>query len=231
MQAMVSPADAIAGEVFGTQPSISVFDSKGILAVELSGYVYAEMGVSPVEYEPLWLGECNVSSCGTQVEYDMARVTLNNGIADFKDMNLQIRRAGSGYTLRFITVNAFGSPIAFTFSDEFDVALGDPYTLALDPSMGHVQGGLPFDIQPSVVITDRGGNIVTSVDEGNAYVDLYRSPFPDEVLHTTETRMATFNGGTAQFEGLYLNKVGGPYELIFNTSLVSFFHPYLFCVK
>ena len=84
MQAVISPGNAIAGEVFGTQPSISIFDSKGILAVQLSGQVYAEMGASPVEYEPLWIGECNVSSCGVQVEYGTAKVVLNNGIADFK---------------------------------------------------------------------------------------------------------------------------------------------------
>ena len=84
MQAVVSPGSAVAGEIFGTQPSISVFDSRGILAVELSGYVYAEMGASPVEYEPLWLGGCNATSCGVQVQYTMAKVTLNKGIADFK---------------------------------------------------------------------------------------------------------------------------------------------------
>ena len=84
MQAVVSPGGAVAGEIFATQPSISVFGSSGILAVELSGYVYAEMGASPVEYEPLWLGACNVTSCGRQVEYTMAKVVLNNGIADFK---------------------------------------------------------------------------------------------------------------------------------------------------
>ena len=88
MQAVISPGDVVAGQVFGIQPSISVFDSNGILAVELSGYVYAEMGTSPVEYEPLWLGPCNVTSCGVEVKYDMAKVVLNNGIADFKVMIL-----------------------------------------------------------------------------------------------------------------------------------------------
>lgn len=229
MQAVISPANAVAGEVFGTQPSISVFDSSGILAVELSGYVYAEMGTSPVEYEPLWLGECNVTSCGTQVEYDLARVTLNNGIADFKDLPLQIRRVGTGYSLRFIAVNSFGTPLAFTFSDEFEVTLGDPYTLVFDPNMGHVSGGLPFDIQPSVIITDRGGNTISTIDDGTVHVALYSSPFPDEELHTTGTKTATFNGGVAQFEGLYINKQGGPYELTFNTSLVrSITTPYPF---
>jgi hypothetical protein len=84
MQAVVSPGNAVAGEVFGIKPSISVFDSNGILAVELSGHVYVEMGACPVQYEPLWLGGCNVTSCGTQVQRDRAKVVLYNGIADFK---------------------------------------------------------------------------------------------------------------------------------------------------
>ena len=133
---------------------------------------------------------------------------------------MQISRVGTGYTLRFIAVNAFNTPIAFTFSDEFVVTLGDPYTLVLDPNMGPFLGGLPFGIQPSVIITDRGGNTITSIDEGTVSAELYSTPYPDEVLLTNGTKTATFSGGVAQFEGLYLNLQGGGYELVFNSSLV-----------
>jgi hypothetical protein len=137
-----------------------------------------------------------------------------------QDLDLQISRVGAGYTLKFIAVNTFNAPIAFTYSDEFEVTLGDPYTLVLDPNMGPFLGGLPFGIQPSVVITDRGGNTITSIDEGSAFVELYSTPHEGEELLTTGTKEAFFSGGVAQFEGLYINKQGGPYQLIFNTSLV-----------
>jgi hypothetical protein len=136
-------------------------------------------------------------------------------------LDLQIRRAGVGYTLKFIAVNAFNSPFAFTYSNEFDVTLGDPYTLVLDPNMGPFPGGLPFPIQPTVLITDRGGNTITTIEDGSASVALYSTPHVGEDLLSTGTKTAFFSGGVAQFEGLYLNKMGGPYELIFNCSLVS----------
>jgi hypothetical protein len=71
-----------------------------------------------------------------------------------------------------------------------------------------------------VIITDRGGNTITSIEEGVANVELYSTPYPGEELHTTGTKMASFSGGVAQFDGLFLNKQGGPYELIFSCSLV-----------
>ena len=136
-------------------------------------------------------------------------------------MDLQISRAGTGYTLRFIAVNIFGSPLAFTYSDEFDVALGNPYTLVFNSNFGPFFGGTPSENQPSVSIRDRGGNVITTVNEGTAFIDLYSSPYSGEELLTTGTKMATFSGGVAQFEGLYINQQGGPYIFVVNSTLVS----------
>lgn len=134
---------------------------------------------------------------------------------------MQISRVGTGYTLKFIAVNVLGSPIAFTYSDEFEVILGDPYTVVLDPNMGPFVGGIPFGLQPLLRVTDRGGNTVTSVSEGSADAALLSSPYADEELRTNATKSATFSEGVAQFSGLFLNKTGEGYELVFNTSLVS----------
>jgi hypothetical protein len=87
--------------------------------------------------------------------------------------------------------------------------------------LGHVRGGLPFLIQPSVRITDRGGNLVKSVESGNVVVSMVRQPhgYSSELLPASQLT-ASFAGGVATFEGLYINKAGGPYQLAFATDLV-----------
>ena len=85
IQVLVNPAGAIGGEVFSTQPQVAVFDSNGILAVDLSGYAYAEMADSPSGEESLWVGACDLSGCGTEVIYSTDAVaTFDNGVGTFQ---------------------------------------------------------------------------------------------------------------------------------------------------
>ena len=84
IQVIVQPDRAVGGEVFAVQPQVAIFDSKGVLAVDLAGYAYAELYSSPTGEEPLWIGSCDVSGCGTKVVNSNAYATFSNGIGTFQ---------------------------------------------------------------------------------------------------------------------------------------------------
>ena len=120
-----------------------------------------------------------------------------------------------------MAVTAAGVPFAFTLSVPFDVTVGESYSLDILPYLGHVHGGTPFQIQPTVRITDRGGNVVSDVDEGMIEATLTRQPRGGAAeLLPVDARTTSFSGGTATFVGLYINKAGGPYQIEFKTNLV-----------
>ena len=81
---ILQPEGAKGGEPFATQPQIGVYDTSGLLAPSLSGYVYAEMGSSPTGYETLWVGTCDLSGCGIEAIRDNARANFVDGIASFE---------------------------------------------------------------------------------------------------------------------------------------------------
>ena len=86
IQVLIQPGKAVGGEVFKTQPQVAVYDSNGILAVDLGGYAYAEMSTSPTGEEPLWIGTCDLSSCGSEVtnSNSAAFATFDNGVGTFE---------------------------------------------------------------------------------------------------------------------------------------------------
>jgi hypothetical protein len=81
---VIQPSDAKGGEPFAIQPQIAVYDPSGLLAPSLNGYVYAEMGSSPTGYETLWVGTCNLTSCGIEAIRNNARANFDNGVASFE---------------------------------------------------------------------------------------------------------------------------------------------------
>lgn len=101
---------------------------------------------------------------------------------------------------------------------------GKPYTLTYVPYFGHPIGGLPFQIQPSLKVTDRGGNTITDLNSGTATVSLIRRPpFVHSELLPLGNLQVPFISGVAQFEGLFINTAGSPYQLAFYTDLVSLY--------
>jgi hypothetical protein len=142
-------------------------------------------------------------------------------VTHFGIQNLQIRTVGT-YTLKFIAVSSKGYPFAFAYSNSFIVSIGQPYTLSFVPYLGHVQGGTPFMIQPSVRITDRGGNTIASVNTGTVEAKLIQHPAhaSDAALLPANNLVASFESGVASFTGLYIDKAGQPYGIAFSTSMV-----------
>jgi hypothetical protein len=135
--------------------------------------------------------------------------------------NLQIQSLGR-YTLKFVGVNELGIPFSFTLSNEFTVTTGEPYTLSYVPYFGHISGGKTFQIQPSLKITDRGGNTITNLNTGTVTVSLSRQPDNVQTELLPQNMLTVpFVSGVAQFESLYLNTAGSPFQLAFRTNLVS----------
>lgn len=238
------------GEPFQIQPQVAVYNEQNILVPDLLGYVYAEIDSSPTGYETLWIGTCNVTSCGIQVTRDEAKADFSNGVATFQVFlllllslllfsshssshslyllqNLQINTQGT-YTLKFVAMTSTKIPFAFTYSSSFVVSVGEPYSLQYIPYFGHLSGGIPFQIQPSVKVTDRGGNIVTSINHGKVTVSLVRQPqhVNTQLLPSTNLQV-DFVSGLAQFSGLFINEAGSPYQMKFQTNLVTSLLPSL----
>jgi hypothetical protein len=102
------------------------------------------------------------------------------------------------------------------------VTTGSPYTLSYVPYFGHLEAGVPFQIQPSLKITDRGGNTITDLNSGTVTASLIRQPVANgqaELLPVSNLEVP-FVSGVAQFDGLYLMTAGSPYQIAFQTNLV-----------
>lgn len=136
---------------------------------------------------------------------------------------MQIKTAGSGYTLKFVGVSASNKPFAFVYSESFTVFTGSPYRLDMSPYVGSILAGIPFYIQPTIRVVDRGGNIVTSVNSNSVEVMLSNKTIGTGTLSSIRGKFrAPFVTGIATFEGLAIDKVGGPYQLQFETNKVNY---------
>lgn len=115
-------------------------------------------------------------------------------------------------------------PFAFTYSEEFNVSIGDAFQLRLksptDPPPSY--GGEPFPIQPLLAVTDRGGNVASSASGYSVTAALVSQPHASTVLYPLEMLTQTIQSGYAQFRGLTLNETGYSYKLRFTTDMVIF---------
>lgn len=162
--------------------------------------------------------------------------------------DLQIKRVGNGYTIRFVAMLPNGIPFAFLDCSDIGVLPGEPYMLKLLDSMGPAVGGSPFPVQPRLRVVDRGGNAVFGISPSRRFrpsvtVTLDESPEGSNgSLQPSAAVTAPIIDGFVRFEGLYINEAGEPYRLKFTSNLVYkmqyiiftyFFnltHSYLYCI-
>lgn len=136
--------------------------------------------------------------------------------------------------MKFIGVTQSGEPFAQAVSDEFDVVVGSAYQLVFHTFMGTAFGGIPISPNPVVAVADRGGNAIASLNSGQVAAVLTRTPTTVgngssvdtnitalEQLRPAENTVVDIVDGLAAFEGLYINKSGYPYQITFESSLVS----------
>lgn len=82
-----------------------------------------------------------------------ASLTDGRGRATFS--GLFVNKAGTGFACRFVAFNGAGIGVAWVDSDPFEVAIGDPYAIALSTPVGTMEGGSTFDILPVIAIQVR----------------------------------------------------------------------------
>lgn len=79
-----------------------------------------------------------------------ASLTDGKGRATFS--GLFVSEAGEGFVCRFVAFNTAGVGVAWVDSDPFDVAIGEPYAIALSTPVGRMDGGSTFDVPPVIAV-------------------------------------------------------------------------------
>ena len=143
---------------------------------------------------------------------------VKNGVAHFRGLNID--RAAKRYTLKFTVVD-YDSRTGWIETDRlvrgetkpFDVEVGPiEYVQIVDMPNGIWAGGSqPFKTQPSVSITDAGGNVVVSDSMSSIRVDL----ISNTSASLLGTRTMNVTRGFANFTNLYINIPGDDYTLSF----------------
>jgi len=101
--------------------------------------------------------------------------------------------------------------------------VGAPYSLGLIKYPGGAIAGEIFFPQPLIAVLDRGGNTVTSYNEGDITGRAIRVGGGNSTLDYLRPKggtMSTIQNGTSDFVGLKIDDAGLNYVLQFTSSLV-----------
>ena len=160
----------IGGEVCTIQPVITVNNKQGELQSSFEGRVTVEIDTSSSAnnydsryYEPIWK-EDEIVVPTADDESTFISQNVINGQAIFT--GLGINTAGEGYQLKYVLYDEHELIMDIVIGHVFTVGIGERYQLEIvsQPEMAH--GGSVFGSQPVLAILDRGGNVVTDVNEG-----------------------------------------------------------------
>ncbi|GLE06228.1 hypothetical protein PINS_up015470 [Pythium insidiosum] len=198
---LVQPLTSVAGEPLVLAPVVALTDDNGnILTTENTGTVRATIGVNPTRY--------------ATVQPTANQFAIVNGIA--KCDGLIINTAATGYTL---AIMSFTHGVR-TETAAFDIIVGAPFQVAVGADISTAFGGTPFLPQPAVAVVDRGGNIVRSLNTGSATVEIIMNPVDGRLLPAQNLRALVVKG-VATFSGLYIDRSGSPYALMYTVTGVD----------
>ena len=113
-----------------------------------------------------------------------------------------------------------GQEFASTTSAEFEVSVGAKYRLSYFNFTGNSFGGEVFADNPVVSVVDRGGNLVSNVNQGVVTVSLVESPTGTELIRPPNLLTVPIRNGLATFRNLYINEAGFPFQLQFSCTQV-----------
>jgi len=130
-----------------------------------------------------------------------------------------IRTAGSGYILKYYArSDGSTNAVAFASSAPFDVSVGEPFLLGMKTLVGTATGGSPFSPNPVLAVTDRGGNVVSSVNGYRVVAVLDQNSYGAQLLPVTGLTVLMING-VAAFQQMYINPAGN-YFITFTINMV-----------
>jgi len=204
-------SNAIGGEPFGTQPSVTVYDRKGNLQHSIIGNIHVNIHGSLANHEHLW------REGGLAKESTAVFATVVGGQAIFT--GLGIDKAGIDYKLRFELRDEHNISLGEVLSEPFDVIVGPAYQIGIVVNPETAYGGMPWSTQPVVAIQDRGSNIVPSINSGEVTVSLLET---DDLatLRSNQSMTISWDNGEAHYDGLFINEVGDHNVLTFVTDLL-----------
>lgn len=158
-------SEAIGGEAFAVQPTISVFDLKGTKKhTDLTGRIIATLEHRSSEFGNEILGfETLDGECHVDREVELA-VVLSNGHAAFN--GLCVNTAAVGYFLKYTLKDEFNITLAQLNGNKFLVSIGNPFQIGVIQTAHTAVGGVAWETKSVVAIQDRGRNTITSVNLG-----------------------------------------------------------------
>ncbi len=158
-------SEAIGGEAFAVQPTISVFNLKGTKKhTDLTGRMIATLEHPSSEFGNEILGfETLDGECHVDREVELA-VALSNGDAAFN--GLCVNTAAVGYFLKYTLKDEYNITLAQLDGNKFQVSIGNPYQIGVIQSAHTAVGGVAWETQSIVGVQDRGRNTIPSVNIG-----------------------------------------------------------------
>jgi hypothetical protein len=201
------PGSVSTGSVFRQQPSIEITSYAGARILAAMHSVTVQIDSSST-CTGLRSSTQNRSSANTTMT---AFVTAERGIATFTDLSLD-SAPFSFCTLTFTmsVANNDSQPFISVSSDPFSVIRSGPKLMVLtQPAVA--AGGQAFEIQPSLILNDMGGNIMFTKDTTKA---VGMDSQGREVRLTGQAEVQTVRG-IATFTNLGVNKTQGSFLILF----------------
>ena len=158
-------AGAIGGEPFEIQPTVAIYDLKGLQKyVNLVGRIVATLEHPTMKDEYLGLEKNLTGECLVDSTLEIS-TPLVSGDATFA--GLCVNSASHGYRIKFTLKDEYNITLGYKRGLEFNVAVGDPYQIGVVQSAEVAYGGDVWDVESVVAVQDRGENRVPSVNTGN----------------------------------------------------------------
>ena len=164
----------IGGEVCTIQPVITVNNKQGELQLSFEGRVTVEIDTLSLSssatindsryYEPVWKEDETVVPTAYD-ESTFISQNVINGQAIFTGLGINTA-TDEGYQLRYVLYDEHELIMDTVIGHVFTVGIGERYQLEIVSQPEMAYGGSVFGSQPVLAVHDRGGNVVTDVNEG-----------------------------------------------------------------
>jgi hypothetical protein len=209
----VEPTGGKAGEPLTPAPEVIVQDTYGNTVTGFEGSVtvsatitYPNFYATPENGQPKFQ-IVPISLSGTTI------VKMVNGVARLTDISSTM--AGRVYNLKAVCESLDSATSAY-----FEILSGEPVKLIFTQEPIGSAAGTPFENQPSVVLEDIYGNVVTTSKNSTVAISITPgSGTPGAILSGTITvKTDSGFGGLAEFWDLSIDSAGTGYTLTADTS-------------
>lgn len=110
----------------------------------------------------------------------------------------------------------------YCITNFISVEIGDPSTIIIrdEPNKGRIFGGQAFEVQPSLIVVDKGGNELRDDSSSIVIATLYSNPM-NGTLSPLSNTVGKVSKGVVQFQQLTIDKAGYGYRIIYELFLVN----------